>query len=100
MPSKSIIFTDNKIFLLSELVILEKKQLLKLPNFGNKSLIEVNDFLLNLNLTLGMSLQEYTIKAAFDENQKTDSPMSFYAATKKSNEVMAHSYSHLFGIPY
>ena len=25
--------------------------------------------------------------------------MSFYAATKKSNEVMAHSYSHLFMIP-
>ena len=26
-----------------------------------------------------------------NENQKTDTPMSFYAATKKSNEVMAHS---------
>ena len=35
----------------------------------------------------------------FDENQKTDTPMSFYAATKKSNEVMSHSYSHLFNIP-
>ena len=35
----------------------------------------------------------------FDENQKSDSPISFYAATKKSNEVMAHSYSHLFEIP-
>ena len=35
----------------------------------------------------------------FDENQKCDSPMSFYAATKKSNEIMAHSYSHLFKIP-
>ena len=35
----------------------------------------------------------------FDENQKCDTPMSFYAATKKSNEVMAHSYSHLFSIP-
>ena len=35
----------------------------------------------------------------FNENQKCDTPMSFYAATKKSNEVMAHSYSHLFGIP-
>ncbi|MDB0053286.1 GDP-mannose 4,6-dehydratase [Alphaproteobacteria bacterium] len=34
-----------------------------------------------------------------NENQKTDTPMSFYAATKKSNEVMAHSYSHLFSIP-
>ena len=33
------------------------------------------------------------------ENQKTDTPMSFYAATKKSNEAMAHSYSHLYNIP-
>ena len=34
-----------------------------------------------------------------NENQKSDTPMSFYAATKKSNEVMAHSFSHLFNIP-
>ena len=34
-----------------------------------------------------------------DENQRTSTPMSFYAATKKSNEIMAHSYSHLFNIP-
>jgi len=32
----------------------------------------------------------------FSENQNTDSPVSFYAATKKSNEVMAHSYSELY----
>ncbi len=38
-------------------------------------------------------------KTPFNENQKSDTPMSFYAATKKSNEVMAHSYSHLFKIP-
>ena len=36
---------------------------------------------------------------SFNENEKSDTPMSFYAATKKSNEVMAHSYSHLFNIP-
>ena len=35
----------------------------------------------------------------FDENQKTDNPISFYASTKKANEVMAHSYSHLYNIP-
>ena len=35
----------------------------------------------------------------FNENQKTDTPMSFYAATKKSNEIMSHSYSHLYKIP-
>ena len=33
------------------------------------------------------------------ESQKCDTPMSFYAATKKSNEAMAHSYSHLYDIP-
>ena len=33
------------------------------------------------------------------ENQKSDTQMSFYAATKKSNEVMAHSYSHLYHVP-
>jgi len=33
------------------------------------------------------------------ENEKCDTPMSFYAATKKSNEAMAHSYSHLYNIP-
>jgi UDP-glucuronate 4-epimerase len=35
----------------------------------------------------------------FFENHKTEHQMSFYAATKKANENMAHSYSHLYGIP-
>jgi UDP-glucuronate 4-epimerase len=35
----------------------------------------------------------------FTESQNTDHPISLYAATKKANEAMAHSYSHLFGIP-
>jgi UDP-glucuronate 4-epimerase len=35
----------------------------------------------------------------FSEDQPTDRPVSFYAATKKANEVMAYSYSHLFGLP-
>ncbi len=38
-------------------------------------------------------------KLPFDEGQNTDHPISLYAATKKANEVMAHSYAHLFGIP-
>ena len=38
-------------------------------------------------------------KLPFDEGQRTDTPVSFYAATKKANEVMAHAYAHLFGIP-
>ena len=35
----------------------------------------------------------------FVEDQNVDHPVSFYGATKKSNEVMAHSYSHLYNIP-
>lgn len=35
----------------------------------------------------------------FSEEQKLDEPVSLYAATKKSNELMAHSYSHLYSIP-
>ena len=35
----------------------------------------------------------------FDENQPTKHQMSFYAATKKANEAMSHSYAHIFGIP-
>lgn len=35
----------------------------------------------------------------FSEHQNVDHPLSLYAATKKSNELMAHTYSHLFGLP-
>jgi len=38
-------------------------------------------------------------KLPFSETDPVDHPVSFYAATKKSNELMAHSYSHLFGLP-
>jgi len=39
------------------------------------------------------------ITTPFKENQNVDHPVSLYAATKKSNELMAHVYSHLFGLP-
>ena len=35
----------------------------------------------------------------FNESHSVDHPVSLYAATKKSNEMLAHSYSHLFQIP-
>ncbi|ODS60963.1 MAG: UDP-glucuronate 5-epimerase [Erythrobacter sp. SCN 68-10] len=35
----------------------------------------------------------------FHEGQKTDTPLTFYAATKKANEAMAHSYAHLWNLP-
>ena len=38
-------------------------------------------------------------KTPFLESDNADHPVSLYAATKKSNELLAHSYSHLYGIP-
>lgn len=38
-------------------------------------------------------------KTPFTETDPTDEAVSLYAATKKSNELMAHTYSHLFRIP-
>lgn len=38
-------------------------------------------------------------KIPFSTEDKTDAPVSLYAATKKSNELLAHSYCHLYGIP-
>lgn len=35
----------------------------------------------------------------FSEHHNVDHPVSLYAATKKANELMAHTYSHLFGLP-
>ncbi|MDE4146480.1 NAD-dependent epimerase/dehydratase family protein [Phaeobacter gallaeciensis] len=35
----------------------------------------------------------------FEERQKADTPMSFYAATKKAGEAMGHSYAHLYALP-
>lgn len=35
----------------------------------------------------------------FSEADRVDHPVSLYAATKKANELMAHAYSHLFGLP-
>lgn len=38
-------------------------------------------------------------KTPFSTSDTVDHPVSFYAATKKANELMAHTYSHLYGIP-
>jgi UDP-glucuronate 4-epimerase len=35
----------------------------------------------------------------FTEDQKTDTQLTIYAATKKANEVMAHSYAHIYNLP-
>lgn len=38
-------------------------------------------------------------KSPFSVEDRVDHPVSLYAATKKANELMAHTYSHLFGLP-
>ena len=41
----------------------------------------------------------YNKKVPFSTNDKVDNPVSLYAATKKSNELLAHTYSKLYNIP-
>lgn len=45
------------------------------------------------------SVYGMNVKQPFSVHDRVDHPVSLYAATKKSNELMAHSYSHLFSIP-
>jgi len=39
------------------------------------------------------------LRLPFSEGSSVEHPVSLYAATKKANELMAHAYSHLFGLP-
>ena len=45
------------------------------------------------------SVYGMNIKQPFSTKDRVDFPISLYAATKKSNELMAHTYSHLYNIP-
>ena len=45
------------------------------------------------------SVYGMNVKQPFSTQDRVDYPISLYAATKKSNELMAHTYSHLYGIP-
>ncbi|MCF8226816.1 MAG: NAD-dependent epimerase [Bacteroidales bacterium] len=53
------------------------------------------------NLIYASSSSVYGLNASmpFSVKSNVDHPVSLYAASKKSNELMAHTYSHLFGIP-
>ena len=53
----------------------------------------------HLLLASTSSVYGASTRMPYAETDKVDTQMSFYAATKKSNEAMAHSYAHLFGIP-
>jgi len=45
------------------------------------------------------SVYGYNKKLPFSEKDNVDHPIQLYSATKRSNELLAHSYSHLFGLP-
>ncbi|GAB1344380.1 NAD-dependent epimerase [Gemmatimonas sp.] len=53
------------------------------------------------HLTYASSSSVYGANTAmpFSVHQNVDHPLSLYAATKKANELMAHTYSHLYGLP-
>ncbi len=53
------------------------------------------------NLVYASSSSVYGLNKSlpFKEDQNVDHPLSLYAASKKSNELMAHSYSHLYDVP-
>ena len=53
----------------------------------------------NLIYASSSSVYGGNTKLPFKEEDSVDHPVSLYAATKKSNELMAHSYSHLFNLP-
>ncbi len=53
----------------------------------------------NLLYASSSSVYGGNIKRPYSEKDPVNHPVSLYAATKKSNELMAHSYSHIFNIP-
>lgn len=52
----------------------------------------------NLSYASSSSVYGLNEELPFSTNHNVDHPISLYAASKKSNELMAHTYSHLFGI--
>ncbi len=57
-----------------------------------------NSGIKNLSYASSSSVYGANAKLPFSTNDNVDHPVSLYAATKKSNELMAHTYSHLYGI--
>jgi UDP-glucuronate 4-epimerase len=53
----------------------------------------------NLVFASSSSVYGANTKLPFSEQDNIDHPISLYAATKKANELMAHSYAHLYGMP-
>ncbi len=67
---------------------------------GFVSILEACRYFPNLKLIYASSSSVYGLnqKIPFKEDDKTDHPANLYGATKKANEVLAHSYHHLYGL--
>ncbi len=67
---------------------------------GFVSILEACRHFPNLKLIYASSSSVYGLnhKIPFKEDDKTDQPANLYGATKKANEVLAHSYHHLYGL--
>jgi len=74
---------------------------LKSNIIGTFNIIKISNKLKIKHLIIGSSSSVYGAnkKSPFQEIDKTDHQVSFYAATKKSTESLAHSYSSLWGLP-
>ena len=70
-----------------------------LVGFGNILESCRNNHVQHLVYASSSSIYGGNIKTPFSEKDQVDSPVSLYAATKKANELMAHSYSHIYKIP-
>ena len=70
-----------------------------LVGFGNILESSRKQEIKNLIYASSSSVYGGNEKFPFNENDTVDHPVSLYAATKKANELMAHTYSHLYNIP-
>ena len=68
---------------------------------GFMNLLEMcrNNHVEHLVYASSSSVYGANTRMPFSTHHNVDHPVSLYAATKKANELMAHSYSHLYGIP-
>ncbi|WP_028874151.1 NAD-dependent epimerase [Tepidiphilus margaritifer] len=68
---------------------------------GTANLLEIARALQPRHLLMASTSSVYGANTdmPFVESQKTDTPLTLYAATKKANEAMAHAYAHIHGVP-
>ena len=64
------VFEEANINLLSQLVSFHRHELLRLPNFGRRSLKEIEEFLFSMNLSFRMFLEEFKVLSPYDENNE------------------------------